>query len=222
MKIQYLGDSRDSFKWDYQDHLTSYLGYSELRVVPMLTPNDSSNHGQTHPSRYPARQEIQRLCELLRESRDLDDVRKLPAMTGACYRVEMHRPTEVFADQSRASYFNGTGQPVDKVVFLDPDIGFEPRYRTEKHVGYSDVEAILDEITDDSVVSVFQYFRRKKFARDFQDIRRRIISGHAAAIYGRYVMFVSISRSRTAIEAVIEANKEYAGGKRLGMVDDPL
>ena len=46
MKIQYLGDSRDSFKWDYQDHLTSYLAYSELKVVPMLTPDDLTNQGK--------------------------------------------------------------------------------------------------------------------------------------------------------------------------------
>jgi hypothetical protein len=195
MKTQYLGDSRDSFKWDYQDHLASHLGYSELRVVPMLTPNDSSNHGQTPPARYPARQEILTLCELLRESRDMDDIRKLPEMTGASYRVEIHRPAELFADHSRGNYFRSTGQPVDKVVFLDPDNGFEPKNRTEKHVGYSDVEAILDEITDDSVVSVFQYFRRRRFDRDFGDIRPRIISGYAAAIYGRYVMFVRTSRS---------------------------
>jgi len=218
MKIQYLGDSKDSFKWDYLDHLTNHLRYPELRVVPMLTPNDGSNQGMTHPSRFPARKEILEFCEGLRESRSLDKVRELPETTGANYRMIIHRPGELLTDGSRASYFNGTGEPHDQVVFLDPDNGFEPKNRTEKHVGYSDVETILGQITDNSIVSVFQHYRYKKFDADFMEIRPRIVSGHSTAIYGRDVMFVSISKSKRAIEAVVEANNAYAADKRLSTI----
>ena len=169
-----------------------------------------------------ARPEVITLCELLRATKELTDIRKLPEMTGSTYHVEIHRPNEVFADESRASYFGGAGRQVDKVVLLDPDIGFEPRNRTEKHVGYSDVEATLDQITDDSVVSVFQYHRHIEFDQDFQDIRQRIISGYSVAIYERDVMFVSISRSLKTIESVIQANRDYAHGKQLGIVADLL
>ena len=42
MKLQYLGDSKDAFKWDYLDFLTKQMGMSELLIVPMLTPKGKS------------------------------------------------------------------------------------------------------------------------------------------------------------------------------------
>lgn len=54
MKLQYLGDSKDSFKWDYHDYLIRELGYPVLVIGLMLTPDDDTNHGQSDPSQYPA------------------------------------------------------------------------------------------------------------------------------------------------------------------------
>ena len=53
MKLQYLGDSKDAFKWDYLDFLAKQMGMSELLIVPMLTPEETNkkkkNEGQTDP-----------------------------------------------------------------------------------------------------------------------------------------------------------------------------
>ena len=38
MKLQYLGDSKDSFKWDYHDYLATSLKFSTLKVIFMMTP----------------------------------------------------------------------------------------------------------------------------------------------------------------------------------------
>ena len=50
MKLQYLGDSKDSFKWDYHDFLVAELGYPLLNIALMMTPDDAGNDGQSHPS----------------------------------------------------------------------------------------------------------------------------------------------------------------------------
>ena len=42
MKRQYLGDSRDSFKWDYHRHLVPALGARELQIVWMMAPGDGA------------------------------------------------------------------------------------------------------------------------------------------------------------------------------------
>jgi hypothetical protein len=55
MKRQYLGDSKDSFKWDYHDFMTRTLGFHYFQVVWMMTPDDKGSHGQTVPERFPAR-----------------------------------------------------------------------------------------------------------------------------------------------------------------------
>jgi len=43
MKKQYLGDSKDSFKWDYHDFLAGELNYPVLNIMLMMTPDDESN-----------------------------------------------------------------------------------------------------------------------------------------------------------------------------------
>jgi hypothetical protein len=51
MKRQYLGDSKDCFKWDYHDYLMSALGYKILNILLMMTPDDKSNDGKTKPDK---------------------------------------------------------------------------------------------------------------------------------------------------------------------------
>lgn len=216
MKRQYLGDARDAFKWEYQDHLIRQLGYSELRIVPMLTKDDGTKEGMTHPSRYPADTVFHEFCLKLKRSRSLVDLHELPALTGAEYRVKLHRPDEIFSENSRASYFSGMNATSDQVVFVDPDIGFEPKGRYEKHVAFADVSAILEQITEDSVVSVYQHQRQgESYVTTIEGIRRRLPADHCVAIYGHHVMFVAISRSRATIESVSEANARYAATRYL-------
>jgi len=62
MKLQYLGDSKDSFKWDYHDYLTDALGYNLLNILLMITPDDETNEGKTNPDWFPARKEIIDFC----------------------------------------------------------------------------------------------------------------------------------------------------------------
>ncbi|MCX5636439.1 MAG: hypothetical protein NTX52_01940 [Planctomycetota bacterium] len=211
MKKQYLGDSRDSFKWDYHDYLTSALGFFALNVVLMLTPDDDSNHGKTHPSQFPARESVIDFCRKLSCHRKIQLIKTLPSATGSKYLVELHKGETYFKKNDRKEYFSGFSGAKRQVVFLDPDNGFEPeKSSNEKHVLYSDVEAILAQTSDDTVISVFQFFRRIPFCKDFDRIKERLPSGYATAIYWHPLMFVSISKTKEAREKVGAINYRYS------------
>jgi hypothetical protein len=220
VKLKYLGDSKDSFKWDFHDYLTSQLGYSTLNVVPMLTPDDASNDGQTDASDFPARNPVIKLCGDLRKSRDLEGIRCLPAVTGASYRIELYRPATYLTQGNRWQYFANLRVTADQVLFLDPDNGFEPeKSHNEKHILYSDLEGILAQSPDTVLVSVFHHFRRISFAADYARIRERIIRGYSTAIYWRSLMFVAVAKRRDIIGNVEVINQRYAAGHPVKVLD---
>jgi len=95
-------------------------------------------------------------------------------------------------------------------LFLDPDNGFEPEHsNSEKHVLYSDIDTILKQISHESVISVFQHFRRLPFEKDFARIKDRLASVYVAAVSWQSLMFVSIAKTKQTIEKVIAANYQY-------------
>ena len=211
MKLQYLGDSKDSFKWDYHDFLVSELEYPLLNIALMMTPDDGGNDGKTHPSLFPARNEIIEFCQYLRENRSIDSIKVLPQKTGASYQIELHKNAMHICNSNRAEYFSGINGAGNQVLFLDPDNGFEPEKSiNEKHVGYNDVSSILEQVPENTVVSVFQHHRRKSFPDDFARIKERILLGYTTAIYWHSLMFVTISKSENVIKQVVAANKKYA------------
>jgi hypothetical protein len=215
MKKQYLGDSKDSFKWDYHDFLVRELNYQFLNVVLMLTPDNKSNEGQTPPTLFPARKEVIKFCNDLKNTRDIDIITNLPYRTGAKYRINLHNCGTYITNQNRKIYFSGLLSNEDQLLLVDPDIGFEPEKSFSKqHVLYADIVNILEQVSARSVVSVFQHFRRKPFVRDFVRIKERLEAGYTTAIYWQSLMFVGISKSETAIARVAEANKKYSKDKK--------
>src|SRR5437762_1354866 len=77
VKLQYLGDSKDSFKWDYHDYLASELDYPWLNVAPMLTPDDGGNDGKTKAEWFPGRTPVLRFCRELQSSRTIERIKTL-------------------------------------------------------------------------------------------------------------------------------------------------
>lgn len=211
MKRQYLGDSKDSFKWDYHDYLVHALGYEHLKIAWMMTPDDGGTHGASAPELFPARPEILRFCTCLRSTRDPALVLGLPAVTGAKYQVSFQGPDEIKNDLHPQSWFSGIRPGSEQVIFLDPDNGFEPERRgTDKHIRYTDLDGLIKRAPSDTVFSVFQHHRRKKFPDDFVRIRERLISGYATAIYWHSLMFVNVASSSKTIRQVAKINHEYA------------
>lgn len=219
MKLQYLGDSRDSFKWDYHDYLTTSMGYLLLNVALMMTPDDNTNNGATKPHIYQARTEVIDFCRDLKNSKDIQLIKKLPSRTGASYKVKLHKEATQIINRTRREYFSGIDRENKQVLFLDPDNGFEPEKKySAKHVLYSDVESILQGITEQTVISVFQYFRRRSFADDFMRIRQRLNSGYATALYWHSLMFVAISKSEETIDKVRSVNRRYSQARPVDII----
>ena len=100
------------------------------------------------------------------------------------------------------------------MVLLDPDNGFEPKGPFgNKHIRYSELAVILDQIGDNSLLSVFQHFRRVKFEEDFRRIKGQLgkftAAVHITGIYWHQLMFVLISKSAETIGRVRVMNKTY-------------
>ena len=215
MKLQYLGDSKDSCTWDYHDYLTDALGFELLNILLMMTPDDNTNEGKTKPDRFPARREIIKFCHQLRAKRDLFIIKSLPSETGASYQVNLHKPETHMTKNNRKSYCSEIIDHTDQVVFLDPDNGLEPERRfNEKHVRYSEIGAVLDQISTNSVISVFQHFRRIKFTADFARIKQRLLAAfpavHVTAVFWHQLMFVLIGKSEKTIDKVRQLNSKYS------------
>lgn len=210
MKRQYLGDSKDCFKWDYHHHLVHLLGYAAFTVIWMMTKDDGTAHGSSVPELFPAEHRILAFCHRLRSTRDPVCLKDLPASVGGGYAVSLHG--EEFIHQARSSYFRAAPRSsVPSVLLLDPDNGFEPKHASEKHVRYSEVEELLDGIHFESVISVFQCFRRKPLADDFLGIKGGFRGGFSSAIaWNNALMFVTVSRSVAAMSRVCEINRDYA------------
>jgi hypothetical protein len=210
MKLQYLGDSKDSFKWDYHHFLVQALGYSQLKIAWAISPDDSSSEGKSSPELFPASPEIIDLCKKLRITRNPELLMELPADTGARYEISFHIPVENLNGKMSSSFFSGIVIKNQQVIFLDPDKGFEPeRSSTNKHVCYADLDSLIKSIPPDTVVTVFQHHRRKKFPDDFARIRERMLSGYSTAIYWQSLMFVILSSSPETIARVCAINHEY-------------
>jgi hypothetical protein len=214
MKLQFLGDSKDSFKWDYHDYLTSALEYPTLNIILMLTPDDNSKQGETKPELFPARKAVICFCRDLRKKPDIQLIKKLPSKTGSKYSVELHKGETHLTNKNRSEYFTGISGEKKQVIFLDPDNGFEPEKSCHKeHVSYKDVNSILDQISDGAVISVFQHFRHIRVNDDFARIKERMRSAYTTAIYWpSHLMFVAISRSQDTIKKVQDINCQYLQG----------
>ncbi len=237
MKLQFLGDSRDSFKWDYHDYLPRSLDYPLLNIAFMMTPDDNKKMGETKPELFSASKEIIKFCKYLRKEKDRRELREkfkqgyfeevsieleelisqLSKRTESKYSVDLHKGAHLFTNNinNRNVYFSNIRKDDRQVLFLDPDNGFEPKCNhSNKHILYSDIINILEQVSEEIVLSVFQYFRRIPFSDDFNDIERRIKKQskykiHATAIYTHSVMFVVASKSKDIIDKVRAINEKY-------------
>lgn len=224
MKRQFLGDVKDAFKWDYLAFITRTLEFSHLNIIWMMTPDDDSNKGGLPPERYPARPEIIQLCKELGMSHDPELLHGLSSRTGARYTVISYcKPNEYFTIWNRDAYFSGVDYGVEKqVLFLDPDNGFEPANATDKHVSYSDLGKIMENLKEQSILVVFHHFRRINFAIDYKDICKRLKdifqNGFYTAILWNFLMFVVITKNHNTIEKVSLKNIEYAKEKNKHLI----
>ena len=211
MKRQYLGDSKDCFKWDYHDFLISRLEYPLFNICLMMTADDGGSDGKSHPTLFPASDEIIQFCQKLKKQRSINMIKNLPEYTNSSYRIHLHNEDVYFNQNKRHEYFSNIHLADQQLLFLDPDNGFEPKKSiNEKHVSYKDIHYILEQVPNKTVISVFQHHRRITFSDDFQQIKTQIPSGFVCALYWQSLMFVLICQSGNMLTKIKAINHEYS------------
>jgi len=212
MKLQYLGDSRDSFKWHYHDYLTNGMDVRYLDIIPMLLPNDKTGQGNTHANEYQSTPEILKFCKHLRDKPFLHSIEKLSEFTGLNYRVRIHKPYEKYTFRNSRKYFDGIDG--GSLTFIDPCTGFEPKHGKDEHISFADLSYLIDVLPKCAVISVYQHKQRRTFQDTYSDIRRYMKVHHRhskiTAIHNPHVMMVQITICTNKLEEVRTINQAYA------------
>jgi hypothetical protein len=220
MKLQYLGDVNDAFKYDLLHWLCAHArpAYRRLLIVPMLTPDDpTSSDGRKPHAQFPCRPHVRRFLEdLVAGPRDLTRLEALGRLEAAAlFEVKVFGPDRVLRPGSeRAAYWNGleSGHVEDTVVFLDPDNGFEPAAsRSDKHVLHGEVQRLLASLGPRSSLVVYQHRPRQAWSDVFVDLQRSLdYVPYAMAVHTGQLAFVILSGSRDEYERVHAAVTSYA------------
>ena len=218
MKLQYLSDSRDAFKWDLSHWLCTRSAppYSHFLFVPMLTPDDPlPTDGRTPHERFDCRPEIRTFLTSLSGTRSLDAVCHLGAIDPDHHFEVVISPADrcVGAGQDRAHYWTGWSSDgfSDVLVFVDPDNGFETRtQKGEKWVRHAEVEWLLNTLPDSSGVIVYQHRPRQRWEEAFKELREQLhYAPFASAVFEPNLAFVILTRTTGAARRLEAAARGY-------------
>jgi hypothetical protein len=220
MKLQYLGDANDAFKYDLLHWLCAHArpAYRSLLIVPMLTPDDpTSPDGRKPHAQFPCRPYVRGFLEdLVAGPRDLRRLRALGRLeVSAPFEVEVFEPERLLCPGSeRAAYWEGLepGQIEDTLVFLDPDNGFEPAAsRSNKHVLHEEVQMLVNGLGPRSSLVVYQHHPHQAWSDIFVGLQRSLhYAPYALAAHTSRLAFVILSGSREEYDRVQAAVTSYA------------
>ena len=226
MKLQYLGDARDAFKWDLLHWICtkSLPQFDELAFVTMLTPDiEKSNEGQTPHQWFECRDFIRPFVASLKEEpRSLERITALGSaeQNAASFRVSLFAPSKYIGSvNQRANYWAGLEPEKfeNAVVFFDPDNGFETKTQHgSKWLRHSELKHFLSRLPNTSVAVVYQHRPRQKWNDLFSDLKDNLSYAHTAvAAYEGNLAFVAMAGNESAGKRIFAAIKGYANEHRV-------
>ena len=220
MKIQYLGDYRDAFKWDllHWACTRSSPTFCRLVFVPLLTLDDPvPRDGQMPHERFEARDFIHAfVAELRRAPRDIRRVAQLGTQDGeTSFNVSIHAPHRIVPDHTaRPKYWeNFDPRSLDDcIVFLDPDNGFEIKtQRGGKWVLDAEIRWLLETLPSSSAIVVYQHWPHRAWPTVFAELARRLsFAPFLCAVHDHTLAFVALSRNADAFGRLERAFHAYA------------
>lgn len=223
MKLQYLGDYRDAFKWDLLHWLCTRSDptFTSLAFVPLLTPDDPvRKDGQIHHTLFRARPEIHRFVEGLQKNADgLNAIQTLGRIEqGRQFSVTLYGPTAYVPKRSiRRQYWSAFDPKAcaETIVFLDPDNGFETKTRRgTKWVLHEEVKWLLVDLPETAAVIVYQHRPRfRPWGQVFRDLAACLsYTAQADAVFEADLAFVLLARSPATFGRIAAAAQAYAEG----------
>lgn len=221
MKLQYLGDARDAFKWDFLHWICtkSSKPFGELVFMPMLTYDDkNSNEGQIHHSRFECREFIRPFIESLKqEPRSLEHINKLGTAENGQpqFRVTTFTPTRYISRGTRRNDYWHDFDPEkyeNAVVFFDPDNGFETKTKkATKWIRHDELKFYLSKLPKTSVIVVYQHRPRRTWGDLFADLTENLGYAHTAvAAYESDLAFVAMAGNEKTGHRIHKSIKNYA------------
>jgi hypothetical protein len=221
MKLQYLGDSRDAFKWDLLHWICtqSSPNFVHLQFVPMLTANEPwSSDGATPHERFKCRPFIRGFIDGLKE--EPRSMRRVEALGSAepyapTFDVSVWCPADcISGDLRRGNYWNGLALESleNAVVFLDPDNGFETKsQRGEKWVRHDEAKELLRRLPTSSIAVIYQHRPRRTWNAVFADLAAHLdYAPMVIATFESNLAFLLIGGTDANEERVRAAVKRYA------------
>jgi hypothetical protein len=222
MKLQYLGDSRDAFKWDLLHWICmrSSPRFDELAFVPMLTPDLlGSNEGNTSHDRFKCQNPFipPFLISLKNEPRSLERISTLGAIepNAEPFHVSVFgNSRHIDIGNKRAEYWVGfeLEKHANAVVFFDPDNGFETKTkRGTKWIRHSELKYLFTRLPETSVVAVYQHRPQRRAWNDlFADLTKKIDYVHTAVTaYEGNLAFVVMAGNASSGKRICDIIKSY-------------
>jgi len=221
MKLQYLGDARDAFKWDLLHWICTESSnqFDQLVFLPMLTPDDkNSNDGKIHHSRFECREFIRPFIESLKqEPRSLEHINELGTAENGQpqFKVTTFTPTKCISlGKQRKAYWHDFFPENFKntVLFFDPDNGFETKTRkATKWIRHAELKSFLSNLPETSVIVVYQHRPRRTWNDLFAELTENLGYAHTAvATYESDLAFVAMTNNEETGNHIHNAIKRYA------------
>jgi hypothetical protein len=218
MKLQYLGDARDAFKWDLLHWICTSSSFSQLVFVPLLTRDiEGSGEGLTPHYRFRCQEFLRPFLESLKEA---------PRNLNRIYALGSANPSKqfevcVFAAErfissgvKRHEYWSGfdASTLANSVVFFDPDNGYETKMRRgSKWIRHEELKALFARLPESSVALVYQHRPRRRWDDLFADLASNLsYVEKAVAVHQSDLAVVAMANNVPSGQNIANAMKAYA------------
>lgn len=180
MKNQYFGDIKDLFKYDIVEWMIRKLpSLDRFTFITMLTPNDSRGDGNRLNYNERAGSLNEKLVDRLKGcidagKRNVSEIRPYYAEQGI--GIYIYGENDYFTNTGRAEYFAGIGSELleHSLIFVDPDNGLQVTRSNKRHLLYSEAADLFNRMSKDSVLVLFQHFKREEHALTVSNVAYKI------------------------------------------------
>jgi hypothetical protein len=220
MKLQYIGDVRDAFKWDLLHCLitTSKPAFDKLHMVPMLTPAIDNNEGNIPHHQFDCRPFIRSFLTDIRQARTLNSIKELGSVCpdSKTFEVNIYGDNTAFIGNGsdRAGYWSVLKPELLKnsIIFFDPDNGFETKtQKATKWLRHNELRDIVNRMPENSVIVVYQHRPRRTWDAVFNDIAKGIDYALSVdVVYESNLAFVVMSKGLETAKRVKASMVKYS------------